>query len=180
MKREDLRKIEGLSDEMINQIMSLHQTDVASWNERIASQNTAIADRDTIINTLNAKVSKYDGIDIDKLQKDFSDLQNKYNADMTAKDRKYAKEKLFDGYKWTSSLARQGAMLEFDSKNLEFKDGKFEKADDFFNALKTSNPDAFGDSGVGSTGFDHGDGNDLDGLSGVEKAFYSLNPQLKK
>lgn len=181
MKREDLKKIEGLSEEAINQIMALHHTDVSSWNEKFDTQQSAIAERESRLSEMTTKYAQYEGVDVKKLQKDYADLQNKYTSDMTAKEREYAKSKLFDGVKWTSSLAKQGAMAEFESKGLEFKDGRFEGADAFFNDLKSSNPEAFEETkGVGSTGFEHGGSPLGEEMSGVEKAFYKLNPDIKK
>lgn len=187
MKREDLKNIEGLTLEQINKILNLHQNDVTEWQTKISDLQAKITEKDTAITDLNTKLQPFQGVDVSALQQSVKDWETKYNTDMAAKDRSYAKDKLFDSMDWTSDLAKQGAIAAFDAKNLEYKDGKFAGSDEFFNELKTNNPSAFGQAQAinvnRNTGMEHGSsssGTSAGELSGVEKYFYDLNPGLKK
>lgn len=190
MKREELRAIEGLTEEQINQIMNVHQNDVTNWNNRLQAQETQIAN-------LNAKVKEFDGVDVAKLQKDLTDMQNKYNSDMAAKDKDFAKQMYFNGIQFTSKLAKSAAMAEFDKENLEFKEGKFVGADEFIEELKKDNPTAFvtEKSGEGSqaqtqqqtqqtvnpfsSGMAQGSATGLNELDPVIARFKELNPDIQ-
>lgn len=190
MKREELRAIEGLTEEQINQIMNVHQNDVTNWNNRLQAQETQIAN-------LNTKVKEFDGVDVAKLQKDLTDMQNKYNSDMAAKDKDFAKLMYFNGIQFTSKLAKSAAMAEFDKKNLEFKEGQFVGADEFIEELKKDNPTAFATekSGEGaqaqtqqqtqqatnpfSSGMAQGSATGSDELDPVTARFKELNPDIQ-
>lgn len=190
MKREELRAIEGLTEEQINQIMNVHQNDVTNWNNRLQAQETQIAN-------LNTKVKEFDGVDVAKLQKDLTDMQNKYNSDMAAKDKDFAKQMYFNGIQFTSKLAKSAAMAEFDKKNLEFKEGQFVGADEFIEELKKDNPTAFvtEKSGEGaqaqtqqqaqqtmnpfSSGMAQGSATGSNELDPVTARFKELNPDIQ-
>lgn len=186
MKREDLQKIEGLSDDQIKSIMDLHQKDVTDWNKRIDDQNATIKTRDKTIAELTTKVKEFDGVDVKKLQEDLRGWETKYNEGLAAKDREFAKQLLFNNYTFSSNMAKKAAMAEFDEKELKFENGKFLGAEDFFNQLKESDPGSFkeaekggnGGGKGGSTGLQHGGstGGDDDP---VTKRFLELNPGLK-
>jgi len=68
MKREDLRKIEGLTDDQINAIMNLHQDDMNSWTKKFENQNAQLKDERAKVTTLTAEVDKYKDVDIEALQ----------------------------------------------------------------------------------------------------------------
>ena len=85
MKREDLRKIEGLSKEQIDAIMNLHQGDVNEWNSRSKAQSDDIKAKDDKINKLIAKVKEFDGVDVKQLQQSITDWESKYQKDLSAK-----------------------------------------------------------------------------------------------
>lgn len=187
MKREDLQAIEGLTDDQINNIMNLHQKDVTDWNKRLNDQKEEITKRDTTISDLSEKVKKFDGVDVEKLQNDIRDMEEKHKKELAAKDRDYAKKLYFDKLPFASNLARQAAMAEFDTKDFKFENGKFLGADDYIAELKKSDPSAFktdepnGPTGIQiSTGMEHGGstGKD-DDLDGVTKKFMELNPDIK-
>lgn len=61
MKREDLQKIEGLTDEQINSIMNLHKDDSNAWTTKFDNQNTQIK-------TLTADLEKFKDVDIEDLK----------------------------------------------------------------------------------------------------------------
>ncbi len=61
MKREDLQKIKGLTDEQINSIMNLHKDDSNVWTTKFDNQNTQIK-------TLTADLEKFKDVDIEELK----------------------------------------------------------------------------------------------------------------
>ncbi len=61
MKREDLQKIEGLTDEQINSIMDLHKNDTNSWAKKFENQNAQIK-------TLTSDLEKFKDVDVEGLQ----------------------------------------------------------------------------------------------------------------
>ena len=182
MKREDLKKIEGLNDDQINAVLSLHQKDVTGWNQRLDDQKSEIQKRDQTITELTEKVQKYNGVDVEQLQKDINEWEQKYNDGLAAKDKEYAKQRFFDSIPFASNLARKAAMADFDAKELEFKDGKFIGANDFIETLKKEDPTAFKAEDTGSraksTGLPHGGSPDPKD-DGVTAHFKELNPNLK-
>lgn len=140
--------------------------------------------KDTKITELTDTVKKFDGVDVVKLQNAVKEWEAKYNKDLAAKDREYAKQLYFNGIKFASNLAKNAAMAEFDKKNLTFENGKFLGADDFIKGLRESDPSAFVNEEPGklSTGMQSGGGTITGGGSeddAVTKRFKELNPDIK-
>lgn len=181
MKREDLKKIEGLTPEQIDSILNLHQVDVSSWNQRIETQKGEIAKRDETINELTTKVSQYDGVNVAELQSQLTEWKSKYDTDMAVKDKEFAKQLFFSSIPFASQMAKAGIMADFDSKGFEFKDGKFQGADEYIEELRKTDPNAFGmvEKKKITTGFEQGKGS-LDGdMDEVTRKFLELNPTIK-
>ncbi len=61
MRREDLQKIDGLTDEQINSIMDLHKVDSNSWTKKFENQTAQIK-------TLTSDLEKFKDVDIEGLQ----------------------------------------------------------------------------------------------------------------
>lgn len=61
MRREDLQKIKGLTDEQINSILNLHKDDSKAWTTKFDNQNTQIK-------TLTADLEKFKDVDIEDLK----------------------------------------------------------------------------------------------------------------
>lgn len=133
------------------------------------------------ISNLTEANKKFEGIDIEKLNNDLKNWETKYNADMMAKDKAFAKERLFNNIQFASAMAKNGAMAEFDAKDFEFKDGNFIGADDFIKGLKASDPNAFKVEQPNiTTGKSMNDGNAKgEEMDGVMKRFLELNPNIK-
>ncbi len=68
MKREDLKKIEGLTDEQINSIMNLHQVDTNTWTTKFNNQNDEIKAERGKVATLTTELDKFKDIDLEALQ----------------------------------------------------------------------------------------------------------------
>lgn len=128
MKREDLRKL-GLTDEQVDQVMSMNGDDVNAQKAIVAQRDETITALTTERDGLKEQVTARDkdiadlkkaAGDNESLNKQLSDLQTKYNDD-TAKLQKslddqaraHAIEGLFGGIKFTSAFAKHAAMKEF-------------------------------------------------------------------
>ena len=61
MKRDELKAIEGLTDEQIDKIMAIHGADATAWNARLK--------------TAEDKAAKYEGVDIEEMKKEISTLK---------------------------------------------------------------------------------------------------------
>lgn len=68
MKREDLKKIEGLTDEQINSIMNLHQTDVTTWTTKLSEKDNELTTEKGKVTSLTADLEKFKDVDIEELK----------------------------------------------------------------------------------------------------------------
>lgn len=68
MRREDLQKIEGLTDEQINSIMNLHKEDSNAWTKKFESQNAQLKNERAKVTTLTADLDKFKDVDLEALQ----------------------------------------------------------------------------------------------------------------
>ncbi|MBQ7794718.1 MAG: hypothetical protein IJ366_09425 [Clostridia bacterium] len=94
--------------------------------------------------------------ELTKANKKISSLEEKVTAlegerdtlsgKLTEKDMSYAAEKLFDGYKFSSPLAKEAAMAKFRASEPEFKDGKYTGGEGWIEELKKNEPSAFAGS----------------------------------
>ena len=182
MKREDLKAIEGMTDAQIDAVMGLHGKDAEAWKAKEKEKNDTIQKAQEQVKTLTDQIKEFDGVDVEKLKKDAEDWEKKYNEGMAAKDKEFAKTMLFQGYEFTSNGAKKAAMAAFDEKNLNFENGKFLGADDFFKELKEEDPGAFKEEKEPEpnkkTGLQHG-GNPAPEMDEVTKRFLEKNPDLK-
>lgn len=178
MKREDLKKIEGITDEQIDSILELHKADVHEWNGKVDDQKVIVKKRDETIQELTDKVKEFDGVDLKQLQTDLKDWEKKYNEGLAAKDKEFAKQLLFNNYEFSSNMAKRAAMLEFDEKELKFENGKFLGAEDFFKNLQESDPGTFAQKNTGDTGMAHGGNPGNDDDDELTKRFKELNPGI--
>jgi len=130
--------------ELQNKIKGLETEKTTLATER-DDLKTQISSRDTDIEALKEKVK-----DNESLTSQLADLQTKYttdtdnlNAKLKAQEKSHATEKFFEGYKFTSNLARAAAIAEFEKKELKYEDGKFLGAEDFMKTMMEENPTAF-------------------------------------
>ena len=150
MKREELKAL-GLSDELIDGVMKLHNTDVTAHQGELTTKDTKIKDLQGQVTTanktigdLNEAVKKFDGsVTKEDLDTQVQNIKNDYEKQLASKDQDFAIDKLFREQKFSSNLARDAAIISFKSKELKFEDGKFLGSDDFFKNLKESDPSAF-------------------------------------
>lgn len=73
MKREDLRAIEGLTEEQINEIMRLHGQDEAAHQATVQGLQAQLA-------TAQQGLAAFDGVDVEALRSQITDLTNQMTA----------------------------------------------------------------------------------------------------
>lgn len=83
MTREELKAL-GLEKEAIDKVMELHKVDAEQYKIDLKAKETELATKATKITELTETVTKFDGVDVDKLQKDVKDWENKYNDDLAS------------------------------------------------------------------------------------------------
>lgn len=172
MKREDLLKIEGLSENQVNAVLRLHNNDVTDWNAKLNDKDREINDLKDDKTTLENDLAAFKDVDIEALKKVGSDWEEKYNNLMFEKELDVAIAK--SNPKNAKALK---ALLEME--NIKFEDGKLTGFDDQLTALKESDGYLFGEEQKGLTdtgGFQGSAGGKVDG---VEAHFKELNPDLK-
>lgn len=172
MKREDLLKIEGLTEEQVNAVLRLHNNDITDWNAKLNSKDTEINTLKGEKTTLETDLAKFNGIDIEALKQSSGDWETKYNNLMFEKELDVAIAK---------SNAKNAKALKalLDMEKIKLEDGKLTGFDDQLTSLKESESYLFSDEQKGPTntgGFQGGVGGKDDG---VEKYFKELNPDLK-
>lgn len=136
MKREDLRKIEGITDAQIDEVMKLHQTDAEAWKTEKKTLEATIKSKDDNITELSDKVKSFDGVDVEGLKKQAKDLETKYQAELA----EAKKEGLID-LALSKSGARNEKMLRalIDTGKVEVKDGALTGLDDQITQIKKDN-----------------------------------------
>jgi len=119
----------------------------------IEKYNKAVAERDnnkSLLDTANTALEQFKDVDVTQLQGEIVRLQ----GDLTTKETEFntklaeieytgAVQKYFEGFKFTSELAKKAAMEEFKKKELKLENGQFLGGDDYMKQLKEANPTAF-------------------------------------
>lgn len=190
MKRKDLEAL-GMDKEVIDKVMTLHQTDVEenkkvldAKDEEIQKAQGGLTSANDTIKELQEQVKQFDGVDVNKLKADFEEKESNYKDQLLNQEKDFAIDKLFAQQGFVSELAKKGAINEFKEKNLTYENGSFLGADEYFGKLKESDPTAFevkdDDSeskkqkGTFTTGFTH-DGDIVDELDAKMDAVLGLS-----
>lgn len=153
MTREFLKNL-GLEDAAIDKILDENMRDIGKEKGNTATAKTELTTAQEKLETALGELEtlKKSNGDIAAVQKQLSDLQAKYDADTKAlqgqlDDRDYSDaitgfiaEK---GLKFSSKSAEKAFIAAFKEKKLERKDGAFVGADDFLEAQKKADPEAF-------------------------------------
>lgn len=136
MKREDLRKIEGITDAIVDAVMDLHQTDAEAWKAEKKSLEATVKSKEDNIAELNDKVKSFDGVDVEGLKKQAKVLEDKYKYELA----KAKKDGLID-----LALSKAGAKNEkmlralIDMEKVSVKDGALEGLKDQIETIKKDN-----------------------------------------
>lgn len=87
MKREFLEALEiagaKLPKEIVDQIMAENGKDVQAEQAKATAKDNELSKANETIKSLQETVKKYDGADPEQLKQSLSDLQKKYDADIT-------------------------------------------------------------------------------------------------
>lgn len=83
MKKEELLEI-GLTEEQAEKVFALNGKDVNKARNDLDTKTTELETANKTIQELQAAVKKFDGVDVDGLKTSLSDLQKKYDADISA------------------------------------------------------------------------------------------------
>lgn len=134
MKREDLRAIEGLTEEQINEIMRLHGQDAAAHQATVQGLQAQLT-------TAQQGLAAFEGVDVNDLRSQISDLTNQLTQQ--------AAEFAFTGV-LRAAAHEAGALDEEDAITLlpnraTLRDSKNQAEDvkNAFAALKTHKPYLF-------------------------------------
>ena len=79
MKREDLRAIEGLTEEQINEIMRLHGQDAATYQATVQGLQAQLA-RERHPAVLALGLAAFEGVDVNDLRSQITNLTNQLNT----------------------------------------------------------------------------------------------------
>jgi len=185
MKRETIEKLlkdNGVSEEkvktVVDSIMADNGRDIEAEKAKTTSKDEELKTANETIKTLKETVSKFDGVDIDKLKTSVADWEKKYNEDIAAEKAKL------------TNVIRSGALKEsltaagvIDADYLIYKHGGIEKfafsedkpigIEDILKPYKESSPHLFkteegSGSGGAGTGFKGGTGGNHGGGGGVD------------
>lgn len=144
MKTEELTAI-GLTEEQANQVLAINGKDIEKHKSRITALEGERDNYKSQLDTANATLKKFEGIDPAKIQDEIQTYKTKaeeaerdFNRQITQRDQKdWIKAKL-DEYGVTSPYARRQLTSDCmaEDSGLTWKDGSFFGFDDFMKAAK--------------------------------------------
>lgn len=156
MTREFLKNL-GLEDSVIDQILGENTQDVNKEKAQTTAAQTALAEAQGKLTAAQTELEGLkkaggDGGDAAGIQKQFAELQKKYNDDIAERDAKLADRDYSDAIaraitgkalKFSSKAAERDFIARVKEKKLELKDGELTGLDDFIKAQREADPDAF-------------------------------------
>lgn len=153
MKKEELLEI-GLTEEQANRVFAMNGQDVEREKAKTTQAKADLADAQGKLTAAASELEtlKKAGGDLSAVQKQFTDLQAKYDRDTgdlrtQLADRDYADavSRAISGkaLKFTSKSAERAFTAALREKKLALKDGELEGLDDFIQAQREADPDAF-------------------------------------
>lgn len=153
MTREFLKNL-SLEDSAIDKILDENRRDTSEEKQKAESAKSGLADMQEKLSAAQAELSalkKANG-DAVELQRQLTELQAKYEADIADRDAKLAERDYSDaitravagkGLKFSSKSAERAFIASLKEKKLELKDGELSGLDDFIKSQKEADPDAF-------------------------------------
>ncbi|MBQ2231315.1 MAG: phage scaffolding protein [Oscillospiraceae bacterium] len=110
--------------------------------DKFDAKDTELKGLSEQLKTANATIQSYKDMDIEGVKKSVSDWEKRYNDDTAAlrksleeKERGYATDLFFRGYKFSSKMAESGIRAEFDKLNLPLVDGNLVGGKEFMEQL---------------------------------------------
>lgn len=157
MDRKFLKELEveglekGLPASVIDKIMAEYGTDFKAKDQEIETLKTEKEGLSRQLTEANEKIKGFADIDVDKLQKEVKDWEEKYNTDtenlkneLSKKEYDYKVNELVKDVKFSSNGAKRAFLEDLNKKELKFDEkGKLVGYDDFVKAYQETDPDAF-------------------------------------
>lgn len=129
MKREDLKKIEGLTDEMIDKIMQLHGQSVESQKSKLTTAETELSSLKKQLEEANQQIESFKGMNIDQIKAAAEEwkakaeqAQNDAQAQIQQLKFEHALDQALTGAKARNPKAVR-ALLQMDALKLNEADG---------------------------------------------------------
>ena len=146
MTREFLKNL-GLEDSAIDKILDENRRETSEEKQKAESAKSGLADMQEKLSAAQAELTalkKANG-DAVELQRQLTELQAKYEADIADRDAKLAERDYSDaitravagkGLKFSSKSAERAFIASLKEKKLELKDGELSGLDDFIKSQK--------------------------------------------
>lgn len=171
MTREFLKNL-GLEDAAIDQILDENTRDTAKEKQRADTAKASLTEARNQLSAVQTELEalKKSGGDASALQQQLSDLQRKYDADTAALTAQIADRDYSDAIiraiaskslKFSSKSAEKAFIASLKDQKLELKDGQLTGLDEFIQAQKQADPEAFAPDKAPprfATGAGHGGG----------------------
>ncbi len=153
MTREFLKNL-GLEDAAIDKILDENMQDIGKEKAKTTTAQTGLSTANEKLTTALGELEalKKSNGDIAAVQQQLSELQKKYDADISDRDAKLADRDYTDAItraisgkalKPSSKSAERAFIGALKEKKLELKDGELVGLDDFIKAYREEDPDAF-------------------------------------
>ena len=141
MTREKLKEL-GVNDEILESVFNAVEEEINTSVNSAVTEAVKNAENSGSDDELKKARDEIEGLkgQIDTLTSERDD----FKLQLGEKEKSYAAEKLFDGYKFSSALAREAALAKFKAAELEFSDGGFVGGKEWLEDLKKAEPTAFG------------------------------------
>lgn len=132
----------GVPEEFLDLVFNAVTDEINTAVQTAVKNNGGDGDE---LKTAKEKIEELEGrlADAEKKLSAAEQERDGYSAKVGDLEKSHAAEKLFDGYRFSSSLARDAAMAKFKAAGLEFDDGKYAGGESWLDELKKSEPEAF-------------------------------------
>lgn len=133
----------AISEQIGQQFVSKERYDQANKSKKQLEEQ--LKERDKQLEELKEVAGDAEAMKekIKTLEEENKASQETASAELEQMKKDWATEKYFEGFEFTSDLAKAAAMQQFKEKELKLEDGKFLGADDFMKELAEKNPTAF-------------------------------------
>lgn len=149
MKREFLVGL-GIDTGVIDQIMTENGKDIEGLKATVGVHKNLVTELTTKLQNAESKVTELSKVDISALTNERDSYKTQYEQALKDKDTAVAKvqydsvlDNSLNGYKFTSSFARDGIRSKLSEAGLKIKDGKLDGFEDSMKKLMEENKDAF-------------------------------------
>ena len=190
MKREFLEGL-SLDKEIIDKIMSEYGKSTEKLKTEAETNSKVTQELKEQLENANKQIQAFKEMDIEGIKKAADEWKEKAEtAEREMKEKLSAAEydsavkDYFSKINCSSEFAKAGLMSAFKEKDFKLEEGKFLGADDWLKEMREKDAGSFLQENTNDTGVKVITGAahkaDSEPLSGVEEAFYNINPNLKK